>query len=145
MKKYPGKTLADPQFNGAVKQSLTKAMMAAGLISGPNDLRWLSMSAQDAAKALAASGLNPSKSSDPAVHEALLLARRITVSDLDAARELVAHLEVCHERHKNARRHSEITKNVEELKGKTLADPKFASEVKDLTLGGDDLLRGSSA
>ena len=134
MKKYAGKTLEDPQFNGAVKQSMLKAMMAAGLISGPNDPKWLSMSAQDAAKALAASGLDPSKVSDPAVRKALLLAKRIAAGDLDAARELVAHHEVHHERHKRARRHAETAEHMKELKGKTLADPKFASEVKDSML-----------
>merc|ERR1719408_421740 len=101
-------------------------MMAAGLISGPNDPKWLSMSAQDAAKALAASGLDPSKVSDPAVRKALLLAHRVAAGDLGAARELAAHHEVHRERHARAREHAETEKQMRELKGKTLSDPEFA-------------------
>ena len=47
--------------------------MAAGLISGPNDENWLRMSPQDAAKALAASGLDPSQYQPDSFHEALII------------------------------------------------------------------------
>ena len=113
--KWDGKTLEDPHFGHAVKQSMMKAMMAAGLISGPNDPRWHAMSAEDAAKALAGSGLDPSQVSDPAVRKALLLAQRVAAGDMGAARELAAHYEVHHERHERARRHAEVQERKKEL------------------------------
>ena len=131
---YAGKTLEDPQFNGAVKQSMMAAMVAAGLISGPDDPKWLSMSAQDAAKALATSRLNPSKVSDPAVRKALLLAKRIAAGDLGAARELVAHHKVHHQRHRRARRYREVQVATKELANKHLTDPSFNAQTKNAML-----------
>ena len=105
MRKYAGKTLEDPQFNDAVKQSMMKAILAMGLISGPNDPKWQEMSAQDAAKSLADSGLDPSKVSDAAVRKALELCDRVAKGDLDAARELAAQHEA---RHKEAHTQAEV-------------------------------------
>merc|ERR1711871_229938 len=132
--KWDGKTLEDPHFGHAVKQSMMKAMMAAGLISGPNDPRWHAMSAEDAAKALAASGLDPSKVSDPAVRKALLLAHRVAAGDMGAARELAAHHEVHRERHARAREHAEVQERKKELAHKKLTDPSFNAQTKHAML-----------
>ena len=74
-----GKTLSDPAFASAVKNSMLAALIAAGVISGPGDAKWKAMSAQDAAKQLSASGLDASNVSDPVVKRALALAKQIEV------------------------------------------------------------------
>ena len=65
-----GKKLHDPEFASEVKDSLLAAMIAAGIISGPDDPKWHSMSAEEAAKMLAGADIDHSKISDPAVREA---------------------------------------------------------------------------
>merc|ERR1719247_428051 len=91
-----GKTLSDPEFAGEVKHSMLAAMIAAGIISGPDDPKWKTMSAEEAAKLLSESDLDPSQVSDPAVRRALMLAKRIASGDHTAAHELVAHHRVHH-------------------------------------------------
>jgi hypothetical protein len=76
-------------------------MIAAGIISGPDDPKWHSMSAEEAAKLLSESELDPSTISDPSVRRALMLAKRIASGDHTAAHELVAHHRVHHEQISN--------------------------------------------
>ena len=91
---WPFHAAEDPHFDGALKRSMLKAAVATRLVEGPNDATWLSMSPQDAAKALSASRLDPSKLSDRAVRRALQLAPRVAAGDADAARELAGRSEL---------------------------------------------------
>ena len=94
-KSLAGKTLADPKFASEVKDSMLAAMIAAGIISGPNDPKWKVMSAEEAAKLLSESDLDPSQVSDPAVRRALLLAKRIASGDHTAAQGFRARCTRC--------------------------------------------------
>ena len=82
-------------FGSEVKDSLLGAMMAAGIVTGPDDANWLGMSAEEAAKLLGESDIDPSTVSDPEVQQALLLAKQLAAGDASAAHELVARHQVC--------------------------------------------------
>jgi hypothetical protein len=56
---------------------LLKGLVAAGIISGARDPRWLSMSMVDAARQLVTSGLDPDRQADGSVRRSILMARRV--------------------------------------------------------------------
>merc|ERR1719181_1234205 len=99
------KHLTDKDFNHQTKQSMMRALLAAGVISDIHDPKWHSMTAQEAAKMLADADIDPSKISDPAVREAIKMAHRVAAGDVHAARHVVAHAVAAevHEAHKHAR------------------------------------------
>merc|ERR1719421_2398281 len=85
-----GASLQDPHFNSQVRSSLVRALLAAGIITDPNDPRLKNMSAEECAKLLAESGVDPSKFADPEVAAAIRLASRIASGDTEAAKDLVS-------------------------------------------------------
>ena len=93
------KTLKDPIFNQQTTDALTSALIKLGILK-PGDPRLKNMTAEEAAKLLAASGINPATIADPVTRKALQLAGRIAVGDNNAARELVGHY--MYEQHRNS-------------------------------------------
>ena len=85
MKRHDGRSLEDAGFNTAIKQAMFWNLCAARVITGHYDPNWLSMSAQDAARNLAACTNNLPET---------LLARRIADGDKTACCELVARHEL---------------------------------------------------
>ena len=75
--------------SGDVKWTMMKALVTAGVISGINDPKWRSMSAEEAEKMLADAGIDPSKITAAAV--AIRLAKRVAAGDMHAAQEVAAH------------------------------------------------------
>jgi hypothetical protein len=56
---------------------LLKGLVAAGIVNGARDPRWLSMSIEDAARTLVSSGLDPDHQVDGSVRRSILLARQV--------------------------------------------------------------------
>jgi hypothetical protein len=56
---------------------LLKGLVAAGIVNGARDPRWLSMSIEDAARTLVSSGLDPDQQVDGSVRRSILLARQV--------------------------------------------------------------------
>merc|ERR1719191_1536419 len=89
-----GKTLKDPVFAGKVREQMLQALLAAGIITDPNDPRIKGpppMTAQQAAKMLAAAGIDPSTIKDPRIRAAVKLASAIATGDPDAIKKLAMH------------------------------------------------------
>ena len=116
MHQLQGQTLSDPKFNNEARNAMIRAMMAAGMISGPNDPRLHGMNAQDCARWMMRANIDPSKFSDPSIRAAFRLAGRIANGDTDAAKELVATARV--------QQQDKIQAAMRALHGKTLAEDR---------------------
>ena len=132
--KLEGKTLANPHVSSAVKQALVKAMVSAGLIRSAADPKLSTMSAQQAAQALSASGVDAKKVADPAVSKAIELAKRVASGSHDAARELAAEGEVQRQQEAHARVQAHMQEQRKALAGKSLSDATFNAQAKRAVL-----------
>ena len=75
---------------------MLEALYKAGIIKDMNNPRWLSMTAEEAARMLHDAGLDPTKINDPELRRAVELAGHILNGDSDAARQLVAPVSYTH-------------------------------------------------
>merc|ERR1711881_343377 len=141
-------SMKDKGFNNKVKRSILKALQAAGLIKDINDPKWAMMTAEQAAKMLAAAGLDASKFADAEVAAAIRLANKIAAGDLGAAKELVAtEMAITAKRAEMMKRHMQkqthkrtvkyartLAREREKYKNAKLSDPKFNNRIKQIMM-----------